>query len=81
MIPFAPYIENNFLLLYDNARCHVALRVRDYLDEVGIKTMSWPPCSPDLNPIENLGGINDCQLRSRHTPPVDLECERDLGCK
>ncbi|KHJ98626.1 hypothetical protein OESDEN_01380 [Oesophagostomum dentatum] len=28
-----------------------------FLNEHSIPILDWPPCSPDLNPIENLGGI------------------------
>lgn len=38
----------------DNAACHRGRIVKAYLHEVGIPTMTWPPQSPDLNPIENV---------------------------
>ena len=52
VVPFAPYIGDNFMLMHDNARPHVARIVQQYLQEVGIRTMVWPPRSPDLNPIK-----------------------------
>lgn len=73
VIPFAPYIGNNFLLMHDNARPHVARVVREYLDVVNIQTLNWPPHSPDLNPIEHLWDIIGRQLRQRQPPPATLQ--------
>lgn len=36
-------------LMHDNARCHIAIIVKDFLRQVGIKVMDWPARSPDLN--------------------------------
>lgn len=48
VIPFAPFVENNFMLM-------LTVRVvQQYLQEVEIATMIWPPRSPDLNPIEHM---------------------------
>ena len=38
----------------DNAPCHRAKRVADWMKSSGVKTIDWPAQSPDLNPIENL---------------------------
>ncbi len=40
MVPFAPFVGENFLLQDDNARPHVARVTRDFLETVGIKTFS-----------------------------------------
>lgn len=42
---------------HDNAPCHKAATVKDFLRQQGIPTMEWPPYSPDLSPIENLWAI------------------------
>lgn len=46
--------ENIFLFMQDNAACHKATEVLEFLAEHNIPVMEWPPQSFDLNPIENL---------------------------
>jgi transposase len=41
-------------LMDDNAKVHESAETRTFKDELGIRTLEWPPQSPDLNPIENL---------------------------
>ena len=52
--------------MHDNAPCHTAKRVKQYLTEENIKVMNWPAHSPDLNPIENLWHIIGEQVRERN---------------
>lgn len=40
--------------MQDNARQHVAAQVRQYCEEVEIRTTNWPARSPDLNPIQHV---------------------------
>jgi hypothetical protein len=46
--------ENTFLFMQDNARCHKAECILEFLRENHVPVMEWPPQSPDLNPLENL---------------------------
>lgn len=38
----------------ENARPDVAAEVLNYLNQVGISVMQWPPKCPDLNSIEKV---------------------------
>ena len=46
--------KENVIFQQDNATCHTAHKIRDFFIENNIKTMRWPPNSPDPNCIENL---------------------------
>jgi hypothetical protein len=46
--------EDTYIFMQDNAPCHKATEVFDFLAEHRVPIMQWPPQSPDLNPIENL---------------------------
>ncbi|RZC04986.1 hypothetical protein BDFB_008370 [Asbolus verrucosus] len=54
VVPFAPFVGENFTLMHDNSRPHIARVVMCYLDEVNIRRLQWPARSLDLNLIENL---------------------------
>lgn len=45
---------NTFLFMQDNARCHKATCILEFLQKNHVPVMQWPPQSPDLNPLENL---------------------------
>lgn len=48
----------------DNAPCHKASSITEYLVNSNIDVMIWPPYSPDLSPIENLWAIIKSKLKS-----------------
>lgn len=73
VMPYAGYIGENFQLMHDNARPHVARIVTGYLREVGIPVMQWPANSPDLNPIEHLWDQIKRKVRARNPVPETLD--------
>jgi transposase len=72
VVPYGPFIGEDFVFMHDNARPHIAHCVSLYLDTVGIYRMDWPACSPDLNPIEHVWDKLGRQIRSHPVVPDNL---------
>ena len=72
VVPYPPFIGDNFLLMHDNARPDVARIVTEYLQEVNIPQIEWPPLSPDLNPIEHVWDMLGRRIRGRVPAPMTL---------
>ena len=47
-------LKEDTIFMQDNASVYTAKIVKEWLEEMAIEVMKWPPYSPDLNPIENL---------------------------
>lgn len=45
---------DNYFYMDDNAPCHRSKVVKDWMANNNLRSLIWPPQSPDLNPIENL---------------------------
>lgn len=73
VLPYAGFIGyDNFVLMHDNARAHAARTVIQYLQDVGIEALDWPPMSPDANPIEHLWDILKRHIRARNPAPNSI---------
>lgn len=72
VVPYAPFVGDNFLLMHDNATPHTARVTQQYLDEVNIPVMEWPAVSPDANPIEHVWDMLGRRIRSRVPAPLTL---------
>lgn len=42
VVPFAPFIGDNFLLIHNNAHAHTARLTTEYRNKVGIQRLPWP---------------------------------------
>jgi hypothetical protein len=73
VVPFTPLIGNNFILMDDNARPHIARVVNEFLDEVGINRIEWRPRSPDLNPIEHVWDMIGKKVKARIPSSATLD--------
>lgn len=73
VVPYAPLIGDEFVLMHDNARPHVARIVRAYLAEVGIPVLDFPASSSDMNPIEHVWDYIHRRVRVRNVAPADLQ--------
>jgi transposase len=46
--------NHGMMFMQDNVPCHTEKTTREILQRNNIRVLDWPPCSPDLNAIENL---------------------------
>ncbi|KAJ4429228.1 hypothetical protein ANN_26231 [Periplaneta americana] len=80
IVPFGQFVGDNFVLMHDNARPHIAHAVGDYLQEVGIHVLPWPARSPDMNPIEQVWDMLGRRVKNRRPRPESLQkLRRALG--
>lgn len=75
-----PYARANrgTILAQDNAPCHTARTTRQMLQANHVQTMEWPPCSPDMNPIEHVWDYIGRQARALREQRNAQELAADL---
>jgi len=67
-----PGIARTWMLHYDNAPCHTAVSINEFLAEKGIPVFPHPPYSPDLSPCDFfLFPRLKNHLKGRHFGTVD----------
>ncbi len=66
MVPYADqhFKDADFIFQQDLAPAHTAKSTKSWLNEHGVGELDWPAYLPDLNPIENLGGIVKRKMRN-----------------
>ncbi|KAJ8417445.1 hypothetical protein AAFF_G00286720 [Aldrovandia affinis] len=72
--------DSSGLFQQDNAPCHTAKIVKEWFEghDKEFKVLTWPPNSPDLNPIDHLWNVLDKQVQSMEASPHNLQDLKDL---
>lgn len=64
--------ESKMIFMQDNDPKHKAKKVMEYLEEQDYSILTWPPQSPDLNPIENCWSFLKSKLYAFDKPANGL---------
>ena len=66
-------LPENAIFQDDNVPLHRAHIVERFLQHHEIQTLQWPPCSPDLNPIEHMWNFIGRRVAALELAPQSLE--------
>ena len=61
-------LDDTMWFQQDNAPAHSSKTTKGFLASKGVRTLPWPPQSPDMNPIENLWSLIKNELRGKKFP-------------
>ncbi|GFW94259.1 transposable element Tc3 transposase [Trichonephila clavipes] len=76
---FRGVVGPDFIFMDDNAPCHRAVLIDDFLETENIQRLSWPVNSPNLNPIEHVWDMLGRQIAALSHPPSSVtELKRTL---
>ncbi|GFV70292.1 transposable element Tcb2 transposase [Trichonephila clavipes] len=76
---FRGTVGPDFIFMDDNAPCHRAVLIDNFLETENIQRMSGPANSPDLNPIEHVWDMLGRQIAALSHPPSSVtEMKRAL---
>ncbi len=76
LLPSAERVKidpTKLIFMQDNAPCHKSKMMKEYFDEKQASVMSWPPQSPDLNPVEDLWSIIKYRLSRKQLSNMLLQ--------
>ncbi|MEY4861805.1 MAG: hypothetical protein RL059_1509 [Bacteroidota bacterium] len=67
----------NLVFQQDNAKCHTAVAVTNFLESWGYEVLDWPPQSPDLSPIEIFWNVLKMKMKALQPRPRTKATMRD----